>query len=264
MSLILFHTSKHWFWEEVTRKQKWICKNTDTKALHNVYESEAHPFLWPSPLCLSISTAASLVNTWMPMERHLPFLSASFLYSSQWSSTTGLLLKTEGVGVLTVMVLLLTCWLAGPWTYIGTTDIKYIVIYNIQKSNPPPPQCFHKIGKSFWVAITLQTVYRTEQMLICTWPTIPFTKEEKKHKSTHLCISSFYGSCQCLHAINALCWVTEPWLNGHVTSGSFLFHVCILVSFRKQRTSLLRQIIMSINITKDTLWNLKLLCWDVS
>lgn len=82
-------------------KKTWICRNTDM-----------HVFF----LCL----------TWMPMERHLPFLSASFLYSFWWSSTARPLLRIAEVGVFTVMVLLLTCWLAGPWTYTLTitSDMK--------------------------------------------------------------------------------------------------------------------------------------------
>lgn len=89
---------------------------------------------WMSPLYSTIKPTiyfipslllhCCLSHTWMPMERHLPFLSASFLYTSRWSSITAPLLWTEGVGVQTVMALLLTCWLAGPWTYIETTRME--------------------------------------------------------------------------------------------------------------------------------------------
>lgn len=49
----------------------------------------------------------------------------------------------------------------------------------------------------------------------------------------HLCVSSLDGSCECLHAVDALCGVAESGLNAHVTSGSLLLHVCILNTFRE-------------------------------
>lgn len=44
----------------------------------------------------------------------------------------------------------------------------------------------------------------------------------------HLCIGGLNGSRQGLHAVNALCGVTEARLDGHVPSGPLLLHVGIL------------------------------------
>lgn len=53
---------------------------------------------------------------------------------------------------------------------------------------------------------------------------------------THLCIGGLNGSRQGLHAVNALCGVAEARLDGHVSSGSLLLHVCILGSVEQQWT----------------------------
>lgn len=109
---------------------------------------------------------------------------------------TGLLLSIGGLGGLTVMVLLLTCWLAGPWT---CTEPAAIWRHNRVK-------CF----------LFFLLILRTRQ------------------RKAHLCVGSLDGGCEGFHAVDALCWVAESGLKGHITSGSLLLHVCILNRFRKQ------------------------------